>query len=95
VHFEPGELAAVFAEMRRVLEPEGIALIAFHVGEKVEHLDELYGANVSLDFCFHLPADVVGALAEAGLRVIEQVEREPYEGAEYASRRCYLLARRV
>jgi SAM-dependent methyltransferase len=94
VHFEPRELAAVFAEMRRVLAPDGVALIAFHAGEEVIHLDDLFGAKVSLDFRFHLPATVVAALAEAGLRVTEHVEREPYEGAEHASRRCYLLARR-
>lgn len=28
-----------------------------------------------------------------GFTVTERVEREPYEGAEYPSRRCYLLAR--
>jgi len=27
--------------------------------------------------------------------VIERTEREPYEGVEYQSRRCYLLARAV
>jgi hypothetical protein len=27
--------------------------------------------------------------------VIEHAEREPYEGVEYPSRRCYLLARAV
>ena len=94
VHFEPGELTAVFSEMRRVLAPDGIALIAFHAGEDVIHLDELFGAKVSLDFRFHHPATVIASLAEAGLHVTEHVEREPYEGAEHASRRCYLLARR-
>jgi hypothetical protein len=29
------------------------------------------------------------------LEVIERVEREPYEAAEYPSRRCYLIARAV
>jgi SAM-dependent methyltransferase len=32
------------------------------------------------------------ALQAADLAVIEHTEREPYEGAEYPSRRCYLLA---
>ncbi|HEX6863269.1 MAG TPA: hypothetical protein VF414_10665 [Thermoanaerobaculia bacterium] len=36
-----------------------------------------------------------GALRCAQLAVTERVEREPYEGAEYPSRRCYLLARAV
>ena len=95
VHFEPGELTAVMAELRRALAPGGLVLVAFHVGHDVIHVNELFGAPVNLDFRLHAPADVVGALRAAGLAVIEQVEREPYPGAEYPSRRCYLLARAV
>ncbi|HKH48381.1 MAG TPA: class I SAM-dependent methyltransferase [Thermoanaerobaculia bacterium] len=93
VHFEPAELPAVLLEFRRTLAAGGLALISFHIGDQVEHVEDLYGARVSLDFRFHLPQDVIGALRSAHLEVIEQVEREPYEGAEYPSRRCYLLAR--
>jgi len=38
---------------------------------------------------------VVASLQSAGLAVTESAEREPYENAEYPSRRCYLLARAV
>jgi SAM-dependent methyltransferase len=93
VHFGPAELPAILVEMRRTLAPGGLALISFHIGDQVVHVDDLYGARVSLDFQFHVPRDVVEALRSAHLQVIEQVEREPYEGAEYPSRRCYLLAR--
>lgn len=93
VHFLPAELGPVFREMRRVLAPGGLVLIAFHIGEQSVHLDELFGAPVSLDFQFHLPAAIVDALRFEQLTVIEHVEREPYEGAEHPSRRCYLLAR--
>jgi SAM-dependent methyltransferase len=93
VHFHVTELAPIFREMRRVLVPGGLALVAFHVGGQVVHVDDLFGARVSLDFRFHVPDDVVTALRSADLAVIEHVEREPYEGAEYPSRRCYLLAR--
>jgi SAM-dependent methyltransferase len=95
VHFDPGELGAVLREVRRVLEPGGLFLVAFHIGSSVVHVDDLFGAAVSLDFRFHLPEAVAAALRSAGLPVIEHVEREPYEGAEYPSRRCYLLARAV
>jgi hypothetical protein len=37
----------------------------------------------------------VEALRAARLEVFEWTEREPYEGVEYPSRRCYLLARAV
>jgi SAM-dependent methyltransferase len=93
VHFEAAELGAVFQQMRRVLAPGGLALVAFHIGDQVVHLDDLFGAPVSLDFRFHDPGKVVEALRTAHLPVIEHTEREPYEGVEYPSRRCYLLAR--
>lgn len=95
VHFTPAELGAVFQEARRALMPGGLALISFHIGDEVVHVDDLFGASVSLDFRFHVPGAVVEALRRAQLAVIEHVEREPYEGVEYPSRRCYLLARAV
>lgn len=94
VHFRPGELGAVFQEVRRVLMPGGLALISFHIGDEVVHVDDLFGSPVSLDFLFHVPSVVIEALRGARLAVIEHVEREPYEGVEYPSRRCYLLARK-
>ena len=93
VHFQPDELGPVFREMRRVLSPGGLALLSFHVGEEVVHLDDLFGAPVSLDFRFHVPDRVIEALESAGFTVMERIDRQPYEGAEYPSRRCYLLAR--
>ena len=95
VHFQAAELGGVFQQMRRVLVSGGLALVAFHIGEQVVHLDDLFGAPVSLDFRFHDPGKVVAELRTAQLPVIEHTEREPYEGAEHPSRRCYLLARAV
>jgi SAM-dependent methyltransferase len=93
VHFDSAELPPVFREARRVLVPGGLALVSFHVGTEVVHRDDLFGAQVSLDFRCHTPESVVAALRSANLAVIEQVHREPYDGAEYPSRRCYLVAR--
>jgi len=93
VHFAPDELPAIMAELRRALMPGGLILVAFHIGRDVVHVDELFGEPVNLDFRFYVPADVVDALRATGLVVIEQVERKPYPGAEFPSRRGYLLAR--
>jgi SAM-dependent methyltransferase len=93
VHFRPDELGPIFREMRRVLSPGGLALLAFHIGEEVVHVDDLFGAPVSLDFRFHVPERVIEALESARFTVMERIERQPYEGAEYPSRRCYILAK--
>src|SRR5262245_9041671 len=95
VHAEPHELAIIMRHLRQVLAPGGLALVSFHIGNEVVHVDDLFGAPVNLDFRFHIPADVIAAMRGAQLAVVEHVEREPYEGAEYRSRRCYLLSRAV
>jgi SAM-dependent methyltransferase len=93
VHFVPADLPAVFREMRRVVAGDGLVLVAFHIGEEVVHVEELFGAPVNLDFQFHDPDVVAAAMTDAGLPIIERVEREPYAGAEHQSRRCYLIGR--
>jgi SAM-dependent methyltransferase len=95
VHFDSAELDGVMVQLRRVLALGGLALLSFHMGDQVVHVDDLFGAPVSLDFRFHAPHTVIEALRAAHFAVIERVEREPYEGAEYPSRRCYLLARAI
>lgn len=95
VHLDLQELAAALREMRRAICPGGLLLLAFHVGDQVVHVDDLFGANVALDFHFHAPGEVIAALHRNRFRVIEHTDREPYAGAEYPSRRCYLLARTV
>ncbi len=93
VHFDASELGAVFCHIRRVLAPGGLLLVSFHVGAQVVHVDDLFGASVSLDFHFHAPSEVIDSLRSAHLEVTEHIERQAYEGVEYPSRRCYLLAR--
>lgn len=83
MHFDFSELGTIFQQVLRVLAPGGLALVSFHVGDQVVHVDDLFGAAVSLDFRFHVPSKVIEALRFAHLIVIEHVEREPYEGVEY------------
>lgn len=92
VHLDAVELLVVMREFRRVLRPGGLLLVAFHIGNEVSHVDDLWGCTVSLDFRFHLPASVIRTLNAAEFSAAEMTEREPYEGAEFPSRRCYLLA---
>jgi SAM-dependent methyltransferase len=93
VHLTPADLPAAFAELRRVLRPEGVALIAFHVGRHVVHIEDMWGVPVSLDFHFHAPDAVRGLLEAGGLDVEWDLRRQPSAG-EVQTERCYLLARR-
>jgi SAM-dependent methyltransferase len=92
VHLAPASLPAAFRELRRVLRPGGIALVAFHVGDEIVRPAELWGIPVALEWIFFRTEDVSASIAAAGLTVGEVIEREPYEGVEHPSRRAYVFA---
>jgi hypothetical protein len=49
VDLECVSLPLVFQEMERVLQPGGLLLLAFHIGEEVLHKKELWGRPISMD----------------------------------------------
>lgn len=92
IHVPSTDHPLVFSEMRRVLQPDGILLLAFHVGEKLIHFDELWGQAVSVDFHLFLSDEVTDSLGSAGFEVEKVVERDPYPEVEAQTRRAYILA---
>jgi SAM-dependent methyltransferase len=93
IHLEAGELPRAFEEIRRVLRPGGLFLVAFHIGAEVRHLDEWWGHAVDVDFRFFQPPEIAGTLEHAGFQTEMRLERVSYPG-EVETRRAYLLARR-
>jgi SAM-dependent methyltransferase len=93
IHLDPGELRRAFAEMRRVLRPYALLLVAFHIGSEVRHLAEWWGHEVDVSFRFFEPEDIASALGDAGFRTEMRLERVSYP-EEIETRRAYLLARR-
>ena len=95
IHVPRTEIAVALAEIKRVLRPGGVLLLAFHVGDETVHLDEWWGQPVSLDFRFLRPEEMSDSLRRAGFEVEEIVEREPYPDVEHPSRRAYIFARKT
>ena len=94
VNIPKPSLPLVFREIRRVLQPGGLLLLAFHTGDEVLHEDELWGQKISMDFLLLPPSEIKLDLEAVGFTVEEVVEREPYPEVEYQSRRAYIFARR-
>jgi ubiquinone/menaquinone biosynthesis C-methylase UbiE len=92
IHIPRAEVVAVLVEMKRILRPGGLLLLAFHIGDHILHMDEWWGQQVSVDFVFFRTGEMKGFLEAAAFVVGEVVEREPYAGVEHQSRRAYILA---
>jgi SAM-dependent methyltransferase len=94
IHVPRGEVVRALTEIKRTLRPGAALLMAFHIGDEVVHLDELWGTPISADFAFFRPAEMTGYLNAAGFVIEEVIERPPYEGVEYPSHRAYIFARK-
>ncbi|MGA9773469.1 MAG: class I SAM-dependent methyltransferase [Blastocatellia bacterium] len=92
IHIPRAEVVQALGEMKRVLRPDGLLLLSFHIGDEILHVEDFWGERVSLDFIFFRPAEMEGYLKSAGFRVEETIERPPYKDVEHQSHRAYIFA---
>jgi ubiquinone/menaquinone biosynthesis C-methylase UbiE len=92
VHFTEEQVRMAFHEVFRVLQPGGLFLFTYHVGEETIHVDEFFGKKVDIDFMFFTTDFIFGCVKDSGFEKIEIIEREPYHGVEYESGRAYVFA---
>jgi SAM-dependent methyltransferase len=93
IHIPRVQVVAALRELARVLRPGGRLLLAFHVGDEVRRVDELWGEPLRLDFVFFEVEEVRGHLVAAGFEVADVVERGPYPDVEVQTHRAYMFAR--
>ena len=92
VHFTEEQVDAACCEVFRVLQPGGIFLLTYHIGEEAIHLKEFLGKKVGIDFMFFRTDFIRSCLKKSGFEKIDIIEREPYPEVEYESRRAYVFA---
>jgi len=94
VHFTEKQVGTAFHEIFRVLRPDGLFLFTYHIGRNTIHLDEFLGKRVDIGFMFFTTEFISNCLKKNGFEIIEIIEREPYPGVEYESRRAYVFAKK-
>jgi ubiquinone/menaquinone biosynthesis C-methylase UbiE len=92
IHIPRAKVVSVLQEFKRVLQPGGLLLLAFHRGQEIRHFDELWGAQVSLDFIFFERLEMEGYLQSTGFDLLNTYERAPYPEVEAQTERVYILA---
>jgi ubiquinone/menaquinone biosynthesis C-methylase UbiE len=96
VNLPEGALPVAFCEMRRVLKPGGLMLLAFHAGDEIAKPTDLWGLPISMEFRYFRPSVIDRHLAAAGLCVEAILERGPYAPEiEHQSERAYVFAQRM
>jgi ubiquinone/menaquinone biosynthesis C-methylase UbiE len=94
IHVPRPSVAPALTELKRVIKPDGVLLLTYHIGSDIVHRDEFLGKQVSLDFIFFETAKMKDYLRTAGFDLNEVIERDPYPEVEYPSRRAYIFAQK-
>ncbi|MGC2941591.1 class I SAM-dependent DNA methyltransferase [Brevibacterium sp. FAM 24638] len=97
IHVPDDVLAPAFAEAARVLRPGGWFQLAFQLGDRVDHVSDLAGFPVDLEFHRRSIDQVLTALEPHGFTPATRLEREPDRVGRYpeANRQGYLLVRKT
>jgi hypothetical protein len=75
-HVMPG----VLEQFRRVLRPQGLLLVGFHVGDETRHTSEGYtGRPINVDSHHRRPSKVMGWLRDAGFTIEAELVIGPDE----------------
>ncbi len=80
IHVPDHAIPGVFEQFRRVLRPQGLLLVGFHVGDETRHTCEGYtGRPINVDSHHRRPSKLMGWLRDAGFTMEAELVIGPDE----------------
>ena len=80
IHVPDHAVQGVFEQFRRVLQPQGLLLVGFHVGEERRHTSEGYtGRPINIDSYHRRPSRMTNWLRGAGFTIEAEMVIGPHE----------------
>jgi SAM-dependent methyltransferase len=80
IHVPDEAMPDVLEQFRRVLRPQGLFLVGFHVGDETRHTSEGYtGRPINVDSHHRRPGKVMGWLRDAGFAIEAELVMGPDE----------------
>ena len=80
IHVPDHAVPGVFEQFRRVLRPQGLLLVGFHVGDQTRHTSEGYtGRPINIDSYHRRPSKITGWLRDAGFTIEAELVIGPDE----------------
>jgi SAM-dependent methyltransferase len=80
IHVPDHAIPGVFEQFRRVLRPQGLLLVGFHVGDETRHTSEGYtGRPINVDSYHRLPSKMMSWLRDAGFTIEAEMVIGPDE----------------
>ncbi len=80
IHVPDDAVPGVFEEFRRVLRPQGLVMVGFHVGDETRHSSLGYtGLPVKVDSHRRRPSTITHWLRDAGFTIEAELVMEPDE----------------
>ena len=80
IHVPDQAVPGVLEQFRRVLRPQGLLLVGFHVGDETRHTSEGYtGRAIKVDSHHRRPSEVMAWLRDAGFSIEAELLMGPDE----------------
>ena len=93
IHIPKDHIDTLFHEFYRVLQPNGIIVLAVHEGTSEDIINEMLGFKTKLFVAFFTEQELITGLLNTGFTIEYSHTRKPYD-FEHQTNRIYIVAKK-